>query len=345
MVALDPTTGALLAMVSTPSYDPNPLVSHDYQKRAGGVRQAGQGPEQAAAQPRGVRRPSRPARRSRSWSRRPRWPTEPRPTRCCRRHELHRAGHHHADQQLARRGLPRADHAAERAAGLVQHAFARCGVEQLGAEKLKQAAQAFGFESVPAHRPGPRQRHCGSRPATPAPCSARTGADQPALAQSLHRAARGADDAAAGRPDRGGDRQQRRADASVPHRQLQGLRPDRVDDQAEGRSGASRSRPAWPTQLRQMMDGVVVQRHRHQGQDRRVRGRRQDRYGGERRRAGPRLVHRVRPQGRPARGRGGGLPAERRIGGSSEATEIAGQVMKAAIGREDQIMRVRVRWR
>lgn len=28
-VALDPTTGALLALASTPSYDPNPLVSHD----------------------------------------------------------------------------------------------------------------------------------------------------------------------------------------------------------------------------------------------------------------------------------------------------------------------------
>src|SRR5262245_27445868 len=29
VVALDPTTGAILAMASTPSYDPNPLASHD----------------------------------------------------------------------------------------------------------------------------------------------------------------------------------------------------------------------------------------------------------------------------------------------------------------------------
>lgn len=29
VVALDPSTGAILSMVSTPSYDPNPLVSHD----------------------------------------------------------------------------------------------------------------------------------------------------------------------------------------------------------------------------------------------------------------------------------------------------------------------------
>ncbi len=30
VVALDPTTGAILAMVSTPSFDPNPLVDHDF---------------------------------------------------------------------------------------------------------------------------------------------------------------------------------------------------------------------------------------------------------------------------------------------------------------------------
>jgi penicillin-binding protein A len=30
VVALDPSTGALLALVSTPSYDPNPLVAHDF---------------------------------------------------------------------------------------------------------------------------------------------------------------------------------------------------------------------------------------------------------------------------------------------------------------------------
>jgi peptidoglycan glycosyltransferase len=32
VVALDPSTGAILAMVSTPSYDPNPLASHDTDK-------------------------------------------------------------------------------------------------------------------------------------------------------------------------------------------------------------------------------------------------------------------------------------------------------------------------
>ena len=35
VVALDPATGAILALVSTPSYDPNPLVSHDFDAAAG----------------------------------------------------------------------------------------------------------------------------------------------------------------------------------------------------------------------------------------------------------------------------------------------------------------------
>ena len=31
-MAIDPTTGAMLALVSMPSFDPNPLVSHDTDK-------------------------------------------------------------------------------------------------------------------------------------------------------------------------------------------------------------------------------------------------------------------------------------------------------------------------
>ena len=42
-------------------------------------------------------------------------------------------------------------------------AFARYGVEQLGADKLKQAAQAFGFEIGAGDRAGPEQRHAGDR--------------------------------------------------------------------------------------------------------------------------------------------------------------------------------------
>jgi peptidoglycan glycosyltransferase len=39
VVALDPTTGALLAMVSTPAFDPNVLVAHDYDAATGAYEQ------------------------------------------------------------------------------------------------------------------------------------------------------------------------------------------------------------------------------------------------------------------------------------------------------------------
>ena len=55
VVALDPATGAVLALVSMPSFDPNPLVSHDTDGGRGGLRQARQGPRQAAAQPGALR--------------------------------------------------------------------------------------------------------------------------------------------------------------------------------------------------------------------------------------------------------------------------------------------------
>jgi peptidoglycan glycosyltransferase len=62
-------------------------------------------------------------------------------------------------------------------------AFARYGVEQLGADKLKQAAQAFGFESVPLIDQDPDNimrvtaSHTGSMLGP-------SGVDEPALAQS-----------------------------------------------------------------------------------------------------------------------------------------------------------------
>ena len=65
-IALDPRTGAVQALVSMPSFDPNPLASHDTEAAAGGVRQARQGPGQAAAATaRSSRDAARPARRSR----------------------------------------------------------------------------------------------------------------------------------------------------------------------------------------------------------------------------------------------------------------------------------------
>ena len=111
VVAIDPTTGAILAMASTPSYDPNPLVSHDFDAAQEAYDKLETGPGQAAAQPGACRRRSRPARPSRWWSRRPRCRTALNPASALTGGgQLHRAGHDDADQQLARRELPRTDH-------------------------------------------------------------------------------------------------------------------------------------------------------------------------------------------------------------------------------------------
>ena len=51
------------------------------------------------------------------------------------------------------------------------------------------------------------------------------------------------------------------------------------------------------SKLQDMMVSVVRERHRQEGPDQRLQGRRQDRYGAERRRRRPaRLVHRLRLQ-------------------------------------------------
>ena len=69
VVALDPATGAILAAVSTPSYDPNALSSHSPDADPGRVQALQRRPGQPAAQPRVQRRPTRRARCSRWW-----WP-------------------------------------------------------------------------------------------------------------------------------------------------------------------------------------------------------------------------------------------------------------------------------
>ena len=56
-VALDPKTGAILAMVSHPTYDPNDLATHDLAAAREELRQAQRGPRQAARQPLDQRRP------------------------------------------------------------------------------------------------------------------------------------------------------------------------------------------------------------------------------------------------------------------------------------------------
>ncbi len=52
VVAIQPSTGKILAMASLPTFDPNKLASHDFSQRQGGLRPAAGRPGRAAAQPR-----------------------------------------------------------------------------------------------------------------------------------------------------------------------------------------------------------------------------------------------------------------------------------------------------
>ena len=64
-IALDPRTGAVQALVSMPSFDPNPLVSHDTAAAEAAYDKLDKDREQAAEQPGARRDATRPARRSR----------------------------------------------------------------------------------------------------------------------------------------------------------------------------------------------------------------------------------------------------------------------------------------
>lgn len=184
VVALDPTTGAILAMVSTPSYDPNPLVSHDFDAAqsafaklegdpakpllnravsetfppgstfkvvvAAGALQNGANPDTVLTGGTSYTSPDTTT------------PINNAPGVVC-------------PEQITLANALRVS---------CNTAFARYGVEQLGAEKLKQTAQAFGFESVPEieHDPDNIMRVAESH--TGAMQGPDGAVDRPALAQS-----------------------------------------------------------------------------------------------------------------------------------------------------------------
>ena len=64
VVALEPSTGKILAMVSTPSYDPNLLASHDVAEQSDAWQQLRDNPGTPLLN-RAIPRPIRPGRRSR----------------------------------------------------------------------------------------------------------------------------------------------------------------------------------------------------------------------------------------------------------------------------------------
>jgi peptidoglycan glycosyltransferase len=148
VVALDPTTGAILAMVSTPSFDPNPLVSHDFDAAQAAFTKLDKDP----AKPLLNRAVSE---------------TFP-PGSTFKVIVTAAALQNGANKDTVLTGgtsytAPDTTTPIHNAPGVVcpdsitlgnalrvscNTAFARLGVEQVGADKLKQTAQQFGFEEV-----------------------------------------------------------------------------------------------------------------------------------------------------------------------------------------------------
>jgi peptidoglycan glycosyltransferase len=149
VVALDPATGAILAMASTPSFDPNPLVSHDFDE----AQEAYEELEKSAARPLINRALG-----------------ETFPPGSTFKVIVSAAALQSGattDTVLTGGGsytAPTAGGPIENAPGVncpqnitllnalrvsCNTAFARYGVEELGADRVKQAAQAFGFETAP----------------------------------------------------------------------------------------------------------------------------------------------------------------------------------------------------
>jgi peptidoglycan glycosyltransferase len=156
VVALDPTTGALLAAVSSPSFDPNPLVSHD-------TKAAGLESDRLAADP------GKPLN-NRAFSER--YP--PGSTFKVVMSAAALANGLQDSTQLqggSSYTAPGTTRAIQNAPGVVcpdqitlkqaltvscNTAFSRLGAEQLGADNIKKMAQAFGFEDVPKFDQDPK---------------------------------------------------------------------------------------------------------------------------------------------------------------------------------------------
>jgi peptidoglycan glycosyltransferase len=184
VVALDPTTGAILAMVSTPSFDPNPLASHDddvankayasYDKAANSplhnrVTQETFPPgstfkviDTAAALESGLT-PDTPLTGGASY-------TAPDTTLPIK----NSPGVVCPDTITLQNALKVS----------CNTAFARYGTEQLGAAKLKKAAQDFGFETAPTITGDPNNDYHVAASATGSMANSNGQTDPAALAQS-----------------------------------------------------------------------------------------------------------------------------------------------------------------
>ncbi len=330
VVAIDPATGAILALASTPSFDPNPLVSHDFDAAE-------------AAFDKLEKDPAKPLL-NRALSE-----TFP-PGSTFKVIVAAGALQNGANTNTVLTGgssytAPDTTTPINNSPGVncpseitllnalrisCNTAFARYGVEQLGADKLKQTAQAFGFESAPLLDQDPdnimrvTESHTGSIE------SPGGGVDRPALAQSC----------IGQREVRMTPLQGALVAAAIANNGVQ-MRPYLIDtlqgsdlspvvhaDPQELRTPVS---PQVAAQLREMMNSVVNSgtggKARIEGYE--VGGKTGTAQTGDAPDHGW-FIGYARKNGQPVVAVAV-LLQNAGSGGSSEATQIAGEVMKAAI--------------
>ena len=327
VVALDPTTGAILAMVSQPSYNPNLLASHDFDESS-----------------RTYDEPATPTRRSRCSTAATQQTLPPGSTfklvtaaaalsngystptpwsRPARRSTLPGDHGDTPDQQRRRQHCGGKRITFERGAGrLLQRRLRRPRAQARRRGDLQEQAETFGFdERLPrrARRRRPSRlpdRHRTSRRRAVRRSASTTCAATPA----------------ADGDGRGRHRQRRHV--MKPYVVETSASPDLdVLDETEPEGCTRRSRATSADELTQMMVGTVDERHRQPRRDRGRRGRRQDRHRAVAR--GPAAVRLVSsPSRRPTTRRSRSRCSSSRPGPRatrSPAAGLAGPIAKAVM--------------
>ena len=241
VVAIEPSTGKILAMASLPTFDPNKLASHDFAAVKTDYDAAAGRPDRAAAQPRHPDHAAARARRS-SWSpprRRSRAATTTPTARCpaarptsCRRPPASSGLIDNEGRDCGSDKIPFSQAMAQSC----NTTFAQLGVE-LGGEALREQAEKFGFNEHYLDDIGAAGRSRTS-PTTPTEPRGRPVRDRPV---------RGAGHAAADGDGGRRDRQPGRGDEALPRRLDPVARARDAASRPSPRSSARRSRRRPPT--------------------------------------------------------------------------------------------------
>jgi peptidoglycan glycosyltransferase len=329
VVAIEPSTGAVLAMVSMPSYDPNPLVSHDFDKAAAAFDKLDKDKNKPLLN-RAVSETFPPGSTFKVIVAAAALANGASPNTVLTGGNSYTAPGTTTPIRNAPGVVCPTDITLQNALRVsCNTAFARYGVEQLGAEKLKEAAQAFGFESVPLFDQDPENlmrvtaSHTGSMLGP-------GGVDEPALAQSC----------IGQREVRMTPLQGALVAASVANNGVQ-MRPYLIEslkgpdlsviEEAQVRIERQPLTPELAASLRLLMDSVVANGTgtRAQIDGFEVGGKTGTAENGDAPDHGW-FIGYARKNGQPVVAVAV-LLQNAGSGGSGEATEIAGQVMKAAI--------------